>query len=98
MLELGNYAGELHAELGKKIIDNRIDILITIGKHSKVIAKMSKELGFSTTNIFQFSKLGDITMDFLSDFDNRDIVLIKGSHGMKLDRTVNKFMEEKTDE
>lgn len=93
MLELGEYAEELHTKLGEKIVDNKIDILVTVGVYSKLIAGSAMGLGFDSKNIFQFSKVEDITMDFLNIFNSRDIILIKGSHGMKLENVVNRLME-----
>ena len=39
MLELGEYAEELHEKVGEEVVKNKIDILITVGKLAKNIAK-----------------------------------------------------------
>ena len=60
MLELGNYTEELHKNIGDVVIDNKIDVLITVGEYSKYIVDRVIELGFSKDNISH-----DIGMSFM---------------------------------
>ena len=93
MLELGEYTDSMHINLGDVVVSNKIDKLITIGEYSCMIGERAIELGFSKDNIYSFDKEGDSYL-FLDEFLNsNDIVLLKGSHGIHLDRVVNKIME-----
>lgn len=84
MLELGDYTEEFHNKLGDAVVDNKIDVLVTIGEYSKLIGKRACELGFNQDNIFSFEKESD-SYSFLDRYlDNNDIVLLKGSHGIHL--------------
>lgn len=84
MLELGDYTEELHLKLGDVVVSNQIDVLITVGEYSKLIGKRAMELGMKREVIFTFDKESD-SYSFLADYlDKDDIVLLKGSHGIKL--------------
>lgn len=92
MLELGEYTKEYHTNLGDVVVENGIDILITIGKNSKLIGKRAIELGFSKENIYSFDKENESYL-FLDEFLNSDdIVLLKGSHGIHLIGIVDYLM------
>ena len=93
MLELGEYSDELHTKLGDKIVSNKIDILITVGKYSKLIAKRAVELGFDKENIYEFNNEREIDEYILDMFRDEDVVLIKGSHGVHLELVVDRIMK-----
>ena len=92
MLELGSYTEDLHKNIGDVVIDNKIDVLITVGEYSKYIVDRVIELGFSKDNIYSYDKEEEIDRSLLNKFDKEDIVLIKGSHGMNLINVVNRLM------
>ncbi len=81
MLELGEYAKDLHEKVGEEVYKNRIDILITVGENAKRFG-MHKEKVFSyNTNDEAIKKLKEILR-------NGDCVLIKASYGMKFSQIV----------
>ena len=43
MLELGDFSEELHRKVGKEVVKNEIDILITVGEQAKIIAEEVKK-------------------------------------------------------
>ena len=93
MLELGDYSDDLHTKLGDVVVGSNVDVLITIGEYSLNIEKRAIELGMDSNNCYHFSKENecyDLVCDML---DGNDIVLLKGSHGIHLDRVVNKIMD-----
>lgn len=87
MFEMGEHAEYGHRLVGECIIDNA-DLLITIGKDSKFIGKEAINLGFNEENIHHF----DIKENSFNKIDNLlkdgDIVLVKASRGMKLEKIV----------
>ena len=92
MLELGEYTKEYHTNLGDVVVENGIDILITIGENSKLIGKRAIDLGFSKENIYSFDKENESYL-FLDEFLNSDdVVLLKGSHGIHLIGIVDYLM------
>ena len=93
MLELGEYSKELHTNLGQVVFDNNIDKLITIGDESKYIEEEVIKLGMSKDDCYHFAKEDECYELVLSLLDSNDIVLLKGSHAIHLDRVVDKIME-----
>ncbi len=55
MLELGDFSEELHRKVGKSVVENNIDILITVGENAKYISDEAKKLNFN--NIFIFNNI-----------------------------------------
>lgn len=93
MLELGDYTNEMHTNMGDVVVNNNIDILITVGEYSKLISKKAIELGMNEKNIYSFDKESDSYL-FLEEFlTNEDIVLLKGSHGLHLIGIVDYLMK-----
>ena len=92
MLELGEYSEELHTKIGNVVFENNIDKLITIGDESVNIEKRAIELGFNKKDCYHFSKEDECYDLVCNMLDSNDIVLLKGSHGIHLDRVVDKIM------
>lgn len=76
MLELGDYAEELHTSVGKEIKD--IDVLITVGELSKNIAKNAK-----AQEIYQFENNEQAINKIKEISTPNDIILVKASNSMK---------------
>ena len=93
MLELGDYSNEMHINLGDVVVNNNIDVLVTVGEYSKLIGKRAISLGMSEKNIYSFDKEED-SYQFLDEFLNDNaIVLLKGSHGLHLIGIVDYLMK-----
>ena len=79
MLELGEYSKKLHEDVGKCVIDNKIDILITVGEEAKNIAEVAKEkikdVIICNTNKEAVDKINEIKKE-------NDCILLKASNGM----------------
>ena len=78
MLELGDYSRELHEKVGKEV-DSNIDILITIGKDAKYIAKESK-----AKQIIECDNIEEAIEKIKKIETKDDAILLKASNGMKL--------------
>ncbi len=87
MLELGEFAKKLHEKVGKVISENKINILITVGKESKNIAKVAKENGVQYVYTFDNNK---DAIDKINEIITLgDVVLIKASNSMNFKEIVN---------
>ena len=79
MLELGDYSKELHEKVGEEVVKNKIDILITVGKEAKQIAKISegkiKKIIECNTNEEAIENINKIKQE-------NDAILLKASNGM----------------
>ena len=82
ILELGDYSEEIHRNIGKLIIKNKIDILITIGKFAKFINEEAKKEGLNSQNSYHFEKNSEAVNLLKMILKKDDIILLKASHGM----------------
>lgn len=84
ILELGKESKRVHKKIGKLITDNNVNELVTIGKHSKYIARVAKRNGFKRKNLKHF-KNELKSRNYVRDLLNKDsVILIKGSNGINL--------------
>lgn len=94
MLELGKHTEEAHKNVGEMIKEN-VEILIVVGPRSKKIKEGATEAGMNRENIFEFLDSNE-TGKFLKTFVQKDdLVLIKGSQGMRMERAVEAILLDK---
>jgi UDP-N-acetylmuramoyl-tripeptide--D-alanyl-D-alanine ligase len=87
MLELGEHEERFHREAGRKM-PKSIDVVIGVGRRSKLVLDGAREAGFDDRALHQFDD-AEAAGTFLIDFIRPgDLVLIKGSRGVGLDKTV----------
>jgi UDP-N-acetylmuramoyl-tripeptide--D-alanyl-D-alanine ligase len=94
MLELGKFTEEEHRLVGQKII-GIADILIVLGPRAKFIAEEALEKGFIAKNVYLFDSSRTVAKFLEGIVVEGDIVLIKGSQGVRLERAVEAIMEHK---
>ena len=92
MLELGEYSIKAHSEVGKMVADNKIDYLLAYGNDAKYIVEAAKLNGVD--NSFLFDDKNVLTDKLISIVDKKDVVIFKGSRGMKLEDVINKLYKE----
>jgi len=91
MLELGKYTEEAHREVGE-VAFPIADVIITVGPRAKFIALSALDKGFSKSKVHSFDNSAT-TSEFLKRFVKAgDIILLKGSQGVRLERTVASLM------
>jgi UDP-N-acetylmuramoyl-tripeptide--D-alanyl-D-alanine ligase len=89
MLELGRRQELFHRQVGRKIA-KVCDIFITVGKLSKFTAQAARICGFNSKNIFTCESAQealDILFKEISP-DPNDIILIKGSRAMMMEKVL----------
>jgi UDP-N-acetylmuramoyl-tripeptide--D-alanyl-D-alanine ligase len=87
MLELGGYAVEGHCRVGRRAIDV-VSKLITVGELGKLIGQGALDYGMSQERVIQLPD-NDAAIVCLQDLlQEGDVVLIKGSRGMMMERIV----------
>lgn len=89
MLELGKSSERLHYESGQLLAEKGIDRLITFGEKSYNIAKGAIDKGMDKDRVAIFRDKNKITSFLHSIISKGDVILIKGSRGMKMEETVN---------
>ncbi len=91
MLELGKHTEESHKNIGKIAAVNASQ-LIVVGPRAKFIKIGALENGMPEKNIFEFSnsvEAGEFLKTFVKE---KDLVFIKGSQGMRMERTVEALL------
>ena len=83
MLELGKHKKRLHKEVGKYAKEKGIKALIGYGKLAEEMVKGYGERGF----FFENEK--DLKSYLKKNITSKDVILIKGSRGMKMERFKN---------
>lgn len=89
MLELGENERAIHAETGKVLATSGIDFLIGVRGLAKDLVENAKDL--SETKFFENS---DEAGEFLAnEIRAGDLILIKGSRGVRTERVIEKLLE-----
>lgn len=95
MLEIGDYSKQAHELVAKKILETKIDYLITVGERSKEIAKIANEKGLAKENIYSFENSYQVGGFMINRIKAGDLILVKGSQGVRMERVVKELMIEK---
>ncbi len=94
MLELGKHTEEAHKNIGKVAKEN-VEVLIVVGQRAKKIKEGAVEVGMNDMNIYEFlnsSEAGEFLKTFVQ---KNDLVLIKGSQGMRMEKAVEAILLDK---
>ena len=89
---LGTYSYQAHKALGSSVVQNKVDLLITIGEHAKYIAEGAFLNGMDSLNIVSFDTVEEACLGLSSHLETKDVVLVKASHFMGLER-VTEFLK-----
>lgn len=95
MKDLGELSEEAHKNLGVKIAKSTINILMTIGKMARVIAKTAKQNGFKG-KIISASSTKEATQELKKIITKNALILVKGSRHAHLERVVNGLLHKST--
>ncbi len=93
MLELGKHTKQAHENIGKVAKEN-VDVLIVVGQRAEAIMSSAMESGMSDENIFDFSNSYDAGQFLKTFVKKNDLVFIKGSQGMRMERSVEAILED----
>jgi len=83
ILEQGEYAKKIHSDIGTLVAEGKIDVLVTVGESSKIIAEVAN-MGMC------FDTAEDAANAVSGIIAEGDTVLFKGSRGMHLEIVCDK--------
>lgn len=94
VLELGSQAEELHREVGRFVATTekegkKTELLLTVGENADFIAKEAGQCGMHS--VYHFDSNSEAILFLQKELQNGDVVLVKGSRGMKTDEIVKAF-------
>ncbi|MDI9260739.1 UDP-N-acetylmuramoyl-tripeptide--D-alanyl-D-alanine ligase [Alicyclobacillus sendaiensis] len=87
MLELGEMAGQAHREVGRKAASAGVDRLLCVGELAIEMARAAQEAGVPVVR--HFPTLEQLLSCLGSYLEPGDVVLVKASRAVQLDRAVN---------
>lgn len=85
MLELGASARELHREIGRFAAKAKIDIFVSVGPLSGYILEGAQEEGIGGKSLLRFENSVEAAKALKDILSKGDLVLVKGSRGMKME-------------
>lgn len=88
MFELGENSEKYHYDVGLFLADKPIDELVVVGEMSQSI-KQAVEDSDSPIKCYSFKDNGEVALYLMTVMMPDDVVLIKGSNGMKLNEIVS---------
>ncbi len=91
MLELGRYSVEEHERVGV-VAGKSTDILVTVGIRAKALAKAARESGLPETSVFEYDGAREAADALVGMVKEGDLVLIKGSQGIRTERIVTRLL------
>ena len=87
MLEIGPQSPEFHRQIGAYANQHHVDYFVTFGSEAKYAAEA---FGTSALHFTDYKKLLAAIKPLL---DQGSMIVVKGSHGMKMDRIVNGLLD-----
>lgn len=94
MLELGESSRAAHEKIGKQVASLPIDMLVVIGPESEYTKKSAEKCGLSSECTVHFESVKEASEYLKKNIQKEDIILVKGSRGMKLEKLVEKIIDE----
>ena len=88
MLELGENEIQFHEEMGTRVAENKIALLFLFGKLSKSAQGAAIAAGMPSSAVFWTDDFQQLKMEILSRLKSGDVVLVKGSHSMGMERLI----------
>lgn len=93
MLELGENSIQAHKNIG--VLASKVaDIIVTVGMHAELIGTEAIREGFTPENLRHYHESPAAGVFLASIITEDDIVLVKGSQGIRLERTLEQILAE----
>lgn len=93
MLELGKFTHEEHTRLGEKV-GKFADILLAVGPRAKYIVEGAMIADMDEKNVIEFDDSRGAGKYLEGILGEGDVVLVKGSQGVRMERAVEEIMAE----
>lgn len=94
MLELGDQAIALHADVGRAAARAKLDLLVTVGgAPAAALAEAAIDAGLPRADVRHYPTSDEAADAVAATLRRGDLVLVKGSRGIKTDRIVERLKE-----
>jgi len=88
MLELGEYSKMEHTGIGAEEVVRFCDVLVTLGSEARYVAEGAAREGLPHERCFSYHEFEAIAREAENIFRRDDLILVKGSRGLKMERVV----------
>jgi len=88
MCELGESAGDYHEALGREVVEQGVDMLLTVGPLGAQVAEASLAAGMGRGQTMRCKNSKRMARLIKSMLFNGDVVLVKGSHAMEMEKVI----------
>jgi UDP-N-acetylmuramoyl-tripeptide--D-alanyl-D-alanine ligase len=96
MLELGSHSITLHEECGRAAAEAGLSLLITVGSGpARAMANAAIEAGMTEGSVHYFEASDVAAEAVAAELLDRDIVLVKGSRGIRTDVVADRILAER---
>lgn len=92
MLELGRWAASCHREVGGAAARSGVKLLFAVGPHAEDLVKGARRAGLAKSASFSFGQVEESLPMIRSLLKAKDVVLVKGSRGMKMERVTEALL------
>jgi UDP-N-acetylmuramoyl-tripeptide--D-alanyl-D-alanine ligase len=93
MAELGRCSEQMHSQLGRQIAEAKVDMLITVGKQTEIVAQTAKKQADYELSIKCLENTTSPCNNLKEIINPCDIILVKGSRSARLELVVEKLKE-----
>lgn len=93
MLELGRFSADEHRRIGA-LAAHTADVLVTAGVRARGIAEGAREAGMPPESVIECERGADAAANAVSLVGEGDVILVKGSQAMRMERVVKALMAE----
>ncbi len=95
MLELGDKSRSAHREVGRAVLGAGVELLAAVGEQARFIGLGAREAGLPAGQILYFRTAQEAARKLKSIMVPGDVVLVKGSRGMKMEEFILALGEDK---
>lgn len=89
MLELGKNSEIYHKQTGSKAAECGVSLLCAFGQYSSIVTQGAIDSGVKKENCLATENFNELEKYLQKNLKSGDVLLVKGSRGMRLERVVN---------
>ena len=93
MLELGPQETEFHIQAGQETVAAGWQWLVTVGPLCRSAARAARQAGLDPGHVLSFDDADEASRAIPAMLRPEDLVLVKGSHGMRMDNIADSILE-----
>ena len=93
MWDLGDRSVDYHKQVGERIGAGSVDLLICVGPKTRDLIASANGVGFPKDRILWYETTESASVEVGKQLHPGDVVLVKGSRGMRLEKVVRALQE-----